>query len=90
MDAIRPPPFQKVTAIFEASGCKYDPTKGDHLIFHFLGARRPVVIPKYREVPVFVIKNNMKVIGLSRERYLELARTVQQQGVGSMEQEVYV
>ena len=27
---------------------------------------------KYKEVPIFVIKNNMRVIGMSREKYLEL------------------
>ena len=33
---------------------------------------RPVVIPKYAAVPVFVIKNNLRTAGISRERYLEL------------------
>jgi len=72
MERIRPLPYEKVIRIFEAVGCVYRRTKGDHLIYHFPGARRPVVIPKYKEVPVFIIQNNMKVIGLSRERYLEL------------------
>ena len=42
------------------------------LFIGILGAVRPVVIPKYKEVPTFVIKNNMIVIGMSREKYLEL------------------
>lgn len=66
-------PYQKVVKIFETAGCVSSHTKGDHLIYHFSGALRPVVIPKYKEVPVFVIRNNMRVIGLSRERYLQLA-----------------
>ena len=36
------------------------------------GVIRPIVIPKYASVPVFIIKNNLKVAGISRERYLEL------------------
>ena len=76
MERIRPLPYEKVVRVFEAAGCVYRRTEGDHMIFHYQGARRPVVIPKYREVPVFVIKNNMKVIGLTRERYLELAAKV--------------
>jgi hypothetical protein len=36
------------------------------------GARRPVVIPQYREVPEFIIKNNMRSANMSRERYFEL------------------
>ena len=43
------------------------------MVYHFPGALRPVVIPKYREIPVFIIRNNMRVIGLTRERYLDLA-----------------
>jgi len=72
MVAIRPLPFQKLIKIFEAAGCNYNHTKGDHLIYHFPGSLRPVVIPMYREVPVFVIRNNMKVIGMTREQYLEI------------------
>jgi hypothetical protein len=40
------------------------------------GAKRPVVIPKYSEVPVFVIKNNIRTAGMSRERYFELLEKV--------------
>ncbi|MBS1255890.1 MAG: hypothetical protein MAG581_01700 [Deltaproteobacteria bacterium] len=76
MDKIRSLSYQKLTKIFEAAGCVYSHTKGDHLVFHFKGAIRPVVIPKYKEVPVFIIKNNMKVIGMSRDAYLELAAKV--------------
>ena len=36
------------------------------------GVIRPVVIPKYASVPVFIIKNNLRTSGMSRERYFEL------------------
>lgn len=36
------------------------------------GLKRPLVIPMYREVPVFVIKNLLRTSGMTRERYLEL------------------
>lgn len=47
-------------------------TEGDHMVFTRAGVIRPVVIPKYRAVPVFIIKNNLKAAGISRERYFEL------------------
>jgi len=62
--------------IFEMAGCIYARTKGDHLIYHYPGAVRPVVIPKYKEIPAFIIKNNMRIIGLSREKYLEFFKKV--------------
>ena len=33
---------------------------------------RPVVIPKYAAIPVFIIKNNLRTAGMTRERYFEL------------------
>jgi hypothetical protein len=36
------------------------------------GIIRPVVIPKYAAVPVFIVKNNLRTGGISRDRYFEL------------------
>jgi len=73
---IRPVNYRVLTKIFKMVGCEYARTQGDHLIYHYPGAVRPVVIPKYKEVPVFVIRNNMKIIGMSRGKYLELLQKV--------------
>ena len=73
---IKPTHYQAQVKIFEMAGCVYARTKGDHVIYHYPGAIRPVVIPKYKEVPAFVIKNNMRIIGISREKYFELLQKV--------------
>lgn len=36
------------------------------------GVPRPVVIPDWDEVPVFIIKNNLRTAGLSRDDYFTL------------------
>jgi len=72
MPAIRPTTFQVQVKLFEAAGCQYVRTQGDHLVYSYPGALRPVVIPKYKEVPAFIIKNNMKIIGMTRNRYFQL------------------
>ena len=36
------------------------------------GLARPVVIPTYRDVPVFIIRNNLKTANISREEYFRL------------------
>ena len=69
---IKPTHYQVQVKIFEMAGCVFARTKGDHLIYHYPGAIRPVVIPKYKEVPKFIIRNNMRIIGMSREKYLDL------------------
>lgn len=73
---ITPTDYKTQVKVFELAGCKYVRTRGDHLIYHYPGAIRPIIIPKYNEVPVFVIKNNMNVIGLSRDRYIELLKKI--------------
>jgi hypothetical protein len=42
------------------------------MVFAKAGIIRPIVIPRYAAVPVFVIKNNLRTAGMSRERYFEL------------------
>jgi len=73
---IKPTHYQVQIKIFEMAGCVYARTKGDHVIYHYPGAIRPVVIPKHKEVPAFVIKNNMRIIGMSREKYFQLLQKV--------------
>ena len=73
---IKPTSYQVQVRVFEAAGCKYIRTQGDHLVYHYPGAKRPGVIPKYKEVPVFIIRNNMKVVGMSVEDYLSILKTV--------------
>jgi len=58
--------------VFEADGFRCVREEGDHMVFRKPGVARPVVIPKYSAVPVFIIKNNLRSAGMSRERYFEL------------------
>jgi predicted RNA binding protein YcfA (HicA-like mRNA interferase family) len=72
MPALRPVHYRLLTAVFERDGYKFDRQRGDHLIYTKPGVARPVVIPVYHEVPVFIIKNLLRSSGMSRERYFEL------------------
>lgn len=72
MPAIRPIPFERLVRIFEADGFRFDRQVGSHRIYVKAGVPRPLVIPTYRAVPVFVIKNLLRSSGMTRERYLAL------------------
>jgi len=76
MPAIKPIDYSKLVNIFELDGWVYNRTKGDHLIYIKQGFNRPVVIPKWDAIPVFIIQNNMRTAGMSRERYFELLAQV--------------
>jgi predicted RNA binding protein YcfA (HicA-like mRNA interferase family) len=51
-------------------GCKLKRIKGDHLIYMRPGLRRPVVFTTDVDVPVFIIRNNLRTLGMSHEEYL--------------------
>lgn len=70
MDSLKPVPYQILVKIFEEEGFTYNRTAGDHLVYTKSGIKRPLVIPKYKSVPVFVIKNLIRTAGISREQYL--------------------
>ena len=74
MPPLRPVPYGKLATIFEKDGFVFDHQRGDHLIYTRPGAKRPLVIPAYREVPVFIVKNLLRTSGMSRERYFELLK----------------
>jgi len=46
-------------------------TKGDHMIFMKKGFIRPVVIPRYKTMPTFIIKNNLRTAKISNEEYFK-------------------
>lgn len=46
--------------------------QGSHRSYVKPGVSRPVVIPAYDEVPVAIIRNNLKTAGISREEYFRL------------------
>jgi hypothetical protein len=42
------------------------------MIFSKPGILRPLVVPRYDALPIFIIKNVLRTAQISRERYLEL------------------
>ena len=72
MPSLRPVPYSTLVAIFERDGFVFDRQRGDHLIYTKPGVIRPLVIPAYHEVPVFIIKNLLRTAAMTRERYFEL------------------
>ena len=72
MPPLRPVHYSVLVHIFEQDGFSFDRQRGDHMIYVKPGVNRPLVIPAYPEVPVFIIKNLLRTAGMSRDRYFEL------------------
>ena len=72
MPKIIPQPYSKLIKLFELQGWVYIGTVGDHIQMKKEGAIRRIVIPKTKEVPVFIILNNLRTAKISREEYFDL------------------
>jgi predicted RNA binding protein YcfA (HicA-like mRNA interferase family) len=75
MPKLTPTNWRTQVRIFEAFGCRFVRQSGDHLIFHHPNATRAVVIPRYDEVPVTVIRNNMRTVQMNRTEYFRLLQS---------------
>ncbi|TSC71525.1 MAG: putative periplasmic or secreted lipoprotein [Parcubacteria group bacterium Gr01-1014_38] len=53
-------------------GCEFKRQKGDHRIYWSPGLKRPVVVPTDTQVPIFVIRSNLRTLGMSPQQYLEI------------------
>jgi predicted RNA binding protein YcfA (HicA-like mRNA interferase family) len=58
--------------VFLAAGFRFARQQGSHRSYVKAGIARPVVIPAYAEVPVGIIRNNLRTAGISRDEYFRL------------------
>lgn len=72
MPKLTPTDWATLVCVFEADGFVQERTRGSHISLSKPGVPRPIVIPKYDEVGLDIIKGNMRTAGMSRERYFEL------------------
>ena len=72
MTRITPVQYRKIVRVLELEGFVLARQRGDHMVFVKTGIERPVVVPRYDPLPVFIIKNVLRTARISRERYFEL------------------
>ena len=72
MPKFAPVDWKTLECVVLKAGFRFARQEGSHRSYVKDGVARPVVIPTYREVPVFVTRNNLKTAGLSREEYFRL------------------
>ena len=72
MPRFTPVDWKTLERVFVAAGFRLARQEGSHRSYVKDGIARPVIIPTYREIPVFIIRNNLKTAGLSREDYFRL------------------
>jgi len=76
MPKITPIPATRLRRLFEKASFTHVRTEGDHFVYTKQEVARPIVIPDYHAVPVFIIKNNLRTAGISRDEYFTLLAKV--------------
>ena len=76
MASLNPIDYRHLVKVFEYCGWQFSHQKGDHLIYKKPGSLRAIVIPMYKEIPRFIILNNLRTAGISREEYFEILKEV--------------
>ncbi|MCP4363243.1 MAG: addiction module toxin, HicA family [Chloroflexi bacterium] len=72
MPRITPVHWKVLERVFLSAGFEFMRQKGSHRSYTKPGISRPVVFPTYKEVPVAIIRNNLKTAGISRTEYFRL------------------
>ncbi|MFN3408281.1 MAG: type II toxin-antitoxin system HicA family toxin [Limisphaerales bacterium] len=67
MPKLTPVDWKALERVFLEAGFVFARQEGSHRSYVKPGLARPVVIPTCREVPVFIIRNNLKTAGISRD-----------------------
>ena len=73
MPRLTPQHYKALLKVFKKAGFSVSRIGGqNHIIMNKPGVARAIVIPKYSEVGIDIIKSNLKTAGLSREEYFKL------------------
>ncbi|KKP32711.1 MAG: hypothetical protein A2312_03980 [Candidatus Staskawiczbacteria bacterium RIFOXYB2_FULL_32_9] len=57
-------------------GCVFEREKGDHRIYSRKDLPRPIVFPRDNELPIFIIRNNLRVLKISPEEYIDILKRI--------------
>lgn len=74
MPRIIPIHWRTLERVFLAAGFEFARQEGSHGAYTKPGLSRPIVIPTYDEVPVSIIRNNLKTASISRDEYFRLLK----------------
>ena len=66
--------WKKFDRFLLSVGCRFTREKGDHRIYWKNGIHRPIVIPRSKNLPSFIIMNNLRILGISREEFLKFTK----------------
>ena len=76
MPRLTPIHWRVLEQVFLVAGFRFVRQQGSHRSYVKPGIARPIVIPTYDEIPVSIIRINLKTAGISRDAYFGLLEQV--------------
>ena len=56
------------------SGCQFKSQESRHIKYKKPGQPRPIIVPKSKEIPDFIILNNLRTLGISRQEFIRIIK----------------
>ena len=72
MPRLTPIHYSKFAKFVEYLGCEFKRKSGSHIIYTRNDLDRPVVFPEDKELSFTVIMSNLKTLGISKEKFIEI------------------
>jgi len=72
MSHLSPVHYKKFDKFLKYAGCEFIRQKGDHRIYRRADLKRPIVVPADKDIPIFIIRNNLRLLSINTEEYLKI------------------
>ena len=76
MSKNRPIEWKEFDKFLKFVGCEFKRSKGDHRIYSRQGLKRPIVVPRHNPLPLFVVRNNLRVLGMTLEDFYKIRKEI--------------
>lgn len=71
MGSLRPISWRTFHNFLISIDCHFVREKGDHRVYWKSGILRPIILPRYDELPIFIILNNLRTLNISKEHFVQ-------------------
>ena len=72
MPSLKPISWKKFEKFVLYVGCRFERKRGDHRVYNRDDLKRPVIFPEDQEIPVFIMRNNLRTLGIGHNEYLAI------------------
>jgi predicted RNA binding protein YcfA (HicA-like mRNA interferase family) len=70
--SLRPVKWQVFHKYLLKVGCIFERKSGSHRVYKRPELLRPIIVPEHTfDIPVFVIQNNLRTLGIPKEHFIE-------------------